>query len=43
MASADGDCSKFFPAIEKKNDEKVAFWLKHVKDLDFLASGVAVF
>lgn len=42
MASADGDCSKFFPAIEK-NDEKVAFWLKHVKDLDFLASGVAVF
>jgi len=34
MASTDGDRSKFFPAIEKKHGEKVAFWLKHLKDLE---------
>jgi len=34
MASTDGDRSKFFPAIEKKHGEKVAFWLKRLKDLE---------
>jgi uncharacterized protein YdhG (YjbR/CyaY superfamily) len=34
MASTDGDRSKFFPAIEKKHGEKVAFWLKHLKDFE---------
>lgn len=41
--STDGDRSKFFSAIEKKHGEKVAFGLEHLKDLDFLASGVDVF
>jgi uncharacterized protein YdhG (YjbR/CyaY superfamily) len=34
MAAVDGDRSKFFPAIEKKHGEKVAFWLKRLKDLE---------
>lgn len=39
MAPTEGVRSEFSPAIEKKYGEKFAFWLKRLKDLDFLASG----
>lgn len=34
MASADGDRSKFFPAIEKKHGQKISFWINQLKDLE---------
>jgi len=40
MAPTDGIRSELFPATEKKHGEKYAFWLKHLKDLGFLASGI---
>ena len=32
-SQADGDRSKFFPAIEKKHGEKITFWIKRLKEL----------
>ena len=34
MASADGDRSKFFPAIEKKHGEKINYWINRLKELE---------
>ena len=34
MASADGDRSKFFPAIEKKHGEKITYWINRLKELE---------
>ena len=33
-SQADGDRSKFFPAIEKKHGEKITFWIKRLKELE---------
>ena len=33
-SQADGDRSKFFPAIEKKHGEKITFWIKCLKELE---------
>ncbi len=34
MALADGDRSKFFPAIEKKHGEKINYWINRLKELE---------
>jgi uncharacterized protein YdhG (YjbR/CyaY superfamily) len=33
-SQADGDRSKFFPAIEKKHGEKITAWIKRLKELE---------
>jgi len=34
MAVADGDRSKFFPAIEKKHGEKIQYWINLLRELE---------